>query len=241
MNSGKIKFVQGDGRFESFNAYAREEVEKMMEEDFAETPQESFQESNENFQQELCLHNGQMCFHEGADGMGEDLPLQENMHQEEDGFCEDNLETVLQQNNVQRPQSPVRPAQLAQQVYVKLLVLRNQYQALQRFGTEFSDELAQMIDELTIMIFAMGRIYQSLARTNQLPKANSQPKPQFRSFCSGLKITSSHLRGLLYDLRQLQRSVDNQNISVQLLIISTTLMDQQQQLFIMQQTCVQPR
>lgn len=175
--------------------------------------------------------SGRMIFRQGADGVDEDT------------------ETLQQPpfSNPQRPQPPrpqpprpprpQQPADIARDAYNKMLILGQLYRGLESFNTSYSDELQDMISELNVVTFAMGRIYQSLSRNNRLPIQN-QRKPQIRGFCRGVVTTSNWLRDILFDVRNLQRLVQNQNIDTQLVIINLTLMAQQQQLQQMRQDCM---
>ena len=205
--NGRLKFVMGDQM------------------PYAKNLNDEMQDENSDFLlgqelHEITIHEGKMCFHEGSDGNEESDLLQE---EPEESIC----------RQTQRPQNP---SAMAREIYLKMLVLNQLYQDLRSFQTSFSDELTEMIEELNLITFAMGRIYLSLSRVSRLP-IQTLRKPPIRDFCGGVKTTSTYLRRLMFDLRRLQREIDNQNIETQLLIINITLMSQSQQLQQMQQYC----
>lgn len=129
-------------------------------------------------------------------------------------------------------------AELAGEIYNKMLIQNMLYKDLLNFNTKFSPELRDMVGEMEIMSFAMLRIYQSLSRNNRIPYQN-QRKPQINNFCNGVVVTSNYLRGIMFDLRRLQRQVRNQNTDLQLIIIHSTLQSHQLELQAMRQDCIE--
>ncbi len=259
-NSGRIKFVSGNGaqpekvtqkffnqqqeeyqnledrfeeRFEDrFGENSEERLEENLDEKFGECPPEEMPQPCDDVKWErkpcdnpTTIDCRKMFFCKGAENW-EDFVLAQQMQ-----------EDVLQQPQF-APSRPQPSAVLAREIYVKMLVLGEMYRDLRRYDTSFSDELQDMIEELNVVTFAMGRIYQQLSRSNRLP-SNNQRVSRSRDFCSGVQSTSRYLRGLMFDLRRLQRSVDGGNLQTQLLIINITLMSHQQQLQEMRRYCTQ--
>lgn len=181
-----------------------------------------------------------------------------------EGACDDDeveeIESVKQQQEQERfvvrppigpqpprpPQPPQPPRQpqnqnpaiIAGDIYNKLLVLNLLYRDLRNYNTKFNSDLDEMISELNIITFAMLRIYQTLSRSNRIPLQN-QRKPVVRGFCEGVVVTSNYIRGIMFDVRKLQRVVEIQNIDRQLIIINLTLQSQQSQLQEMRQDCIE--
>ena len=234
--NGRIKFVAGNGKISKQRSFAQEffynndflpeefeeeKVEREFPEEYEGCCPEP--ECDEGIEEELTtIDCDKMFFCGGAEGREE--------------FFSVRNERLNSLQNEQRQVRPQTSAEIARDVYNKMLVLGQLYRDLENFGNSFADELRDMIEELNVITFAMGRIYLSLSRGNRLPIQN-QRKPQIRDFCGGLVTTSNYLRGLLFDLRRLQRAVENQNIDTQLIIINITLMSHQQQLQQMRQDC----
>lgn len=137
-----------------------------------------------------------------------------------------------------RPPQKQTPDMIARDIYNKMLVLNLLYRDLRNFNTKFDEDFDDMIAELNIITFAMLRIYQTLSRDNRIPIQN-QRKPFLRSFCEGVVVTSNYLRGIMFDVRRLQREVEVQNIDRQLIIINLTLQSQHSQLQEMRQDCIE--
>lgn len=137
-----------------------------------------------------------------------------------------------------RPPQNQTPDMIARDIYNKMLVLNLLYRDLRNFNTKFDEDFDDMIAELNIITFAMLRIYQTLSRDNRIPIQN-QRKPFLRSFCEGVVVTSNYLRGIMFDVRRLQREVEVQNIDRQLIIINLTLQSQHSQLQEMRQDCIE--
>jgi len=229
----RMKFVAGEDLQFLPRSFAQKFFYKMGEE-YVPMYQEKFADRTE--ENSMQVRSGKMIFKEGAD----------NIEETEVDYIEDEerSESLQQPNFVpnrrppQRPPQGVQTAELSRDIYNQMLILRMLEQDLLSFNTSFSDELRDMIEELIIIIFAMGRIVQTLSRNNRLPIQNRR-KPQIRDFCSGVVVTSNFLRGLLYDLRLLERINQNQNIDNQLIIIYLTLQSQQSQLQEMRQDCIE--
>ena len=234
--NGRIKFVSGNGNISKQKGFAQEffynneflsdeQEEQENLEGFDDSQMDCPEPNQEYDRRNLTVRDcDRMCFVRGA----EEESLTSSIKNEE---------VDLYQNEQRRPQPrPQQPAEIARDVYNKMLVLGLLYRDLENFGNSYVDELREMIEELNVVTFAMGRIYQTLSRGNRLPIQN-QRKPQIRDFCGGLVTTSNYLRGLLFDLRRLQRAVENPNIDTQLLIINITLMSHQQQLQQMRNDC----
>lgn len=138
----------------------------------------------------------------------------------------------------QRPPQNNLPAEISKDIYNKLLVLNALYQDLINFNTQYTSQIKEMMDELRIVTFAILRIYQNLSGRNNIPLQN-QRKPQFSSFCNGVVVTMNYLRGIMFDIRRLQRLVEINNIDRQLIIINFTLQSQQSQLQQMREDCIE--
>lgn len=136
------------------------------------------------------------------------------------------------------PGFPQRPAELAREIYNEMLILNLLYQDLINFNTQFSEQLRDMASELRIITLVMLRIFQDLSGRRDIPVQN-QRRPNINSFCQGVVVTSNYLRGIMFDVRSLQRLVDVSNIDRQLIIINFTLQSQQSQLQQMRQDCIE--
>lgn len=212
LENGRVKFMSGDDLKFTPRVFAQRYFYKLGEE-------VEFEEEISDIQ----VRTGKMIFKQGEDE--EDLDEVESLNMERPIFPP------------QPPRPPQNnPTQLSRDIYNQLLILNELYRDLESYDTTFSDELREMISELNIVSFAMLRIYQTLSRNNRPPIQN-QRKPRIRDFCSGVVATSNYLRGIMFDLRRLQRMIDNQNIETQLFIINFTLQAQQQQLMQMRQYC----
>lgn len=161
---------------------------------------------------------------------------------------DENIEN-LRMRNLQFQQPPMppqnppfpnqqQPVELSRNIYNKLNILNMLYQDLQNFNTSYNEQFRDMISELRIITFAMLRIYQDLSGRQNVPIQN-QRKPNFGSFYQGVVVTSNYLRSIMFDVRNLQRMVDVQNIDRQLIIINFTLQAQQSQLQQMRQDCIE--
>lgn len=139
----------------------------------------------------------------------------------------------------QFPSFPGRqPVELSRDIYNKLNILTMLYQNLLNFNTDYDAQFQEMISELRIVTFAMLRIYQDLSGRQNIPIQN-QRIPSFDNFCQGVTVASNYLRGIMFDVRNLQRLTDIQSIDRQLIIINFTLQAQQSQLQQIRQDCVE--
>lgn len=122
-------------------------------------------------------------------------------------------------------------AKIAQNVHIQLLALGEAYRALQTLAQSegidqnVQNQLSQMQSELEVVTFAMGRVCQNLA-SGVVPRANRDNLPM-RDFCSGLFLTQKMMRQILWDLRDLQRKIDNDGMQIQIFIIYLTLLSQE--------------
>ncbi len=171
----------------------------------------------------------------------EDLPLETNTRGKM-FFCsgEQTPEDVFspavkEQKKVKSAASEQNSGEQAEKIYSQMQALDGLYENLQRLNAETRDDFRELRQELEIVTFAMGRIAQNLSR----PRRPNPPQnlPPIRDFCQGLVFTNRYLRDILWNLRVLMRSVNNQNTQLQLFIIYTTLSAQRQQLAEMQANC----
>ncbi|MBP3432004.1 MAG: hypothetical protein J6K39_04045 [Clostridia bacterium] len=207
---GRIKYVAGDDYKFSPRVFAQKFFYKLGE----ELPDDVL----------LKTRSGRMIFRQGDEDF-----LEVKCEKEElDGRREERAESVIQQNQ--------SPAELADEIVSRLDVLNLLYEDLEDFGTTFSPQFQEMREELSVVSFAMLRIYQSLSGRNRPPRQNLR-KPQVRGFCRGVVITINYLRGILFDLRRLVRTTESFN--VQIIIIILTLQGQQSQLQDMRQDCME--
>ena len=219
--TGRLKFVAGD----SPRAFAQETLKNLSEEDWQQMASE-----------EVTTRSGRMIFKSGDDGE-EMISNEEGVEEQYSSEMQKKMNVTQQPRRV-RPLPNQTPASVAADVYNQMLILGELYQDLISFNTNFTSSLQDMQAELDVIIFAMGRIYQTLSRSNRLPRQNLR-KPQIRAFCSGVVTTSNFLRGLLYDLRLLVRINQNQSVDNQLIVILLTLQSQQSQLFEIRQDCIE--
>ncbi len=132
------------------------------------------------------------------------------------------------QNNTSFGQNGAR---VAQNVHIHLLALGEAYRTLQTLAQSecidqnVQNQLSQMQSELEVVTFAMGRVCQNLA-SGVVPRANRDNLPM-RDFCSGLAVTQKMVQQILWDLRDLQRKIDNDGMQIQIFIIYLTLLSQE--------------
>lgn len=122
-------------------------------------------------------------------------------------------------------QRPKNEAELSVDIYKRLKSLQLVYQDLNRFSPR--QEIDEMIEELEVVIFVMGKITQT--KNGKLPERGESAK-KINSFCDGVVLAQKLNKEIQSDMRRLLRLNENQNIDMQLLIIMLTLQDQRWQI-----------
>ena len=116
-------------------------------------------------------------------------------------------------------------------LYNQFLVLQGLYKSLQNFAkdVEIQNEISQMLHELELVTYGMENICQMLAKDKYISR-QIQQTPHIHDYCGGLVTTQNFVHQILWDIRDLLRMVENDNVQIQLLIIYTTLSSQQDDL-----------
>ena len=113
------------------------------------------------------------------------------------------------------------PAQLSNEIYQKMLLLKPMYQDLMQLSNP--DILEPLIDELDVLTFAMRNIASTFNRNLPL---QTQRRAYFDDLCDGIKKTTRLLDEILSDIRCLLRVNEDENIDIQLIIIHISLQEQ---------------
>lgn len=124
---------------------------------------------------------------------------------------------------VEKQSVPKSPAQLSNEIYQKMLLLKPMYQDLMQLSNP--DIMEPLIDELDVLTFAMKNISNNLNRSLLL---QTQRRPYFEDLCDGIKKTTRLLDEILADIRRLLRVNEEENIDIQLIIIHISLQEQRQ-------------